>query len=561
MKKEKVKKLKIRKEVIICTIICFILILFSGTIFVYKNLSEKKTLQNIKSHYNTYAITNKESKIYKKSKDKYVKYGKISKDFELVLEKTTIQTTNQQYFKVKDEDYYVYYKDIDKKDKEATKNEIPNNYLVFNKNLKTKKTTRFITNNKYIEINKSYELPIEYIDDNNYYVNYLNNTYAIKKDETIEIIDSENTKENEATHISIIDYSNTSTDKLKEELDYLKTEGYYTINLTTYKEWLKSNIRLKDKAIVLTYDKENEEIMNNIKNYNFDILLTTDSDIKFTNNNSTTNKDSKLENLNRYVVKNSTSLDDFKKMCNGEKIIEKTIANTKGLPSTDSKASSIAVINYHFFYDSSLGEGCNENICLDTKKFREQLQFLKDNGYKTLKMEEFRAWMYGEIELPARSVLLTIDDGALGTGKHNGNKLIPILEEYDMYATLFLIAGWWDKNNYISDHLDVESHTFDMHTGNMCSTETRGAQLLCSTKEEVLTDLRKSIDILGKSTAFCFPFYAYNNSAIESVKEVGFKLAFIGENKKATRSVDKYKIPRYPIYNTTSLNQFINMIK
>ena len=31
---------------------------------------------------------------------------------------------------------------------------------------------------------------------------------------------------------------------------------------------------------------------------------------------------------------------------------------------------------------------------------------------------------YGEIELPARSVLITIDDGALGTGTHNGNKLI-----------------------------------------------------------------------------------------------------------------------------------------
>lgn len=560
MKKEKVKKRKIRKGIIISIIICFILILFSGTIFIYKDLSKKNYLKNIKSHYNTYVTTNKEGKIYKKSKGKYIKYGKISKNFDLTLEKVTIKNTNQQYFKVKDEDYYVYYKDISK-NKNGNKNEMPNNYLVFNKNIKTKKTTKFISNNKYIEINKSYELPIQYVDDNNYYVSYLNNIYAIKKDETIEIIDKENTKENEANHISIIDYSNTSTDKLKEQLDYLKNEGYYTIDFSTYKEWLKSNIRLKDKAIVLTYDKENEEILNNIKNYNFDIILTTDSGIKFTNNNSTTNKESNLENLNRYIIKSSTNLDDFKKICNGEKIIEPVTVNTKGLPNIDSKATSIAVINYHFFYDSSLGEGCNENICLDTKKFREQLQFLKDNGYRTLKIEEFRAWMYGEIDLPARSVLLTIDDGALGTGKHNGNKLIPILEEYDMYATLFLIAGWWDKNNYISDHLDVESHTFDMHTGNLCSTESRGAQLLCSTKEQVLTDLKKSIDILGKSTAFCFPFYAYNNSAIESVKEVGFKLAFIGGNEKATRSVDKYKIPRYPIYDSTSLNQFINMIK
>ena len=39
-----------------------------------------------------------------------------------------------------------------------------------------------------------------------------------------------------------------------------------------------------------------------------------------------------------------------------------------------------------------------------------------------------------------KSVLITIDDGALGTGIQNGNKLIPILEEYKMHATLFLIT-------------------------------------------------------------------------------------------------------------------------
>ena len=83
-------------------------------------------------------------------------------------------------------------------------------------------------------------------------------------------------------------------------------------------------------------------------------------------------------------------------------------------------------------YDSSLGETCNEGICLDVSKFREHLKYLKDSGYKTLTMYEFMRWMYGEIELPAKSVLITVDDGAMGTGKHNGNKLIPILEEYNM---------------------------------------------------------------------------------------------------------------------------------
>ena len=219
----------------------------------------------------------------------------------------------------------------------------------------------------------------------------------------------------------------------------------------------------------------------------------------------------------------------------------------------------IAVLNYHFFYDKT-SEACNESICIDINDFKKQLDYLKQNNYKTLTIKEFRDWMYGEIDIPQKSVLITIDDGAMGTGLQNGNKLIPILEEYQMHATLFLISGWWNKSNYISPYLDVESHTHNMHTEGLCSNQSRGAKMLCSNNDEIYSDLTTSIQTLGTKTAFCFPFYAYNNNAIEQVKKAGFELAFIGGNQKVSRKTDKYKIPRYPIYKTTSLNSFIKMV-
>lgn len=218
----------------------------------------------------------------------------------------------------------------------------------------------------------------------------------------------------------------------------------------------------------------------------------------------------------------------------------------------------IAVLNYHFFYSD--GENCGQSICLNTKKFEEQLKYLKDNGYKTLTMDEFVRWMYGEIELPKKSVLLTIDDGAMGTGIHNGNKLIPLLEKYEAHATLFLITGWWDIGNYRSKYLDIESHTNDMHNEGFCSGVARGARMLCSTYDVALADLQKSIAITGSKNAFCYPFYAYNQDAINIVKNAGFKIAFIGGGYKATRNSNKYAIPRYPIYDSTSLNTFISYI-
>ena len=231
--------------------------------------------------------------------------------------------------------------------------------------------------------------------------------------------------------------------------------------------------------------------------------------------------------------------------------------NVIAKPKTETK---VAVLNYHFFYDPSIGEVCNEGICEDVKDFRAQLDYLKQNNYKTLTMKEFRDWMYGVTEIPEKSVLITIDDGAMGTGKHNGNKLIPILEEYQMHATLFLITSWWDIENYRSPYLDIESHSNDMHNESWCQGVYRGARMLCQSDEQIRADLQKSIDVIGSKLAYCFPFYAYDNRTVNLVKSLGFDLAFIGGNAKATRSSDKWRIPRYPIMASTSLQSFINIV-
>ena len=240
----------------------------------------------------------------------------------------------------------------------------------------------------------------------------------------------------------------------------------------------------------------------------------------------------------------------------GNKSSARRVVNViNALPSN----GKVAVLNYHFFFDPN-EEYCGDGNCEDVNEFRRQLDYLRDNNFKTLTMKEFRDWMYGVIEIPEKSVLITVDDGAKGTGLHNGNKLIPILEEYKMHATLFLITGWWDISNYQSSYLDIESHTNDMHTERYCEGVTRGAKMLCLNRDEVLNDLKQSIAITGSKTAFCFPFYAYDDNSISLVKEAGFELAFIGGGRKANRSDDKYHIPRYQIRQTTDINTFINYV-
>ena len=303
---------------------------------------------------------------------------------------------------------------------------------------------------------------------------------------------------------------------------------------------ISPTIKLKGKSEISIYlgSKYQDAGVSAIDNYDGDISDKVEVDNKVN-----------TSELGEYVVNYKVSDSSGNKTTAQRKIkvIKRPIIHRDG----------VAVLNYHFFYDGNNSCGIN---CININKFEEQLKYLQENNYKTLTMDEFRRWMYGQINVPQKSVLITIDDGAKGTGKQNGNLLIPMLEKYQMHATLFLITGWWGINNYRSDYLDIESHSYDMHTENYCQGVSRGAKMLCLSHDDVLNDLKKSIDITGSNNAFCFPFYVYNESTINAVKEAGFKLAFVGGNYKATRSYNKYLIPRFHIYGNITMDEFISYI-
>ena len=110
--------------------------------------------------------------------------------------------------------------------------------------------------------------------------------------------------------------------------------------------------------------------------------------------------------------------------------------------------------------------------------------------------------------------------------------------------------------NYEGKYLDIQSHTFDMHNYGDCG---RG-QLVCANYQKAKEDLQKSIDVIGDNTTFCYPFYSYSDTAIQAVKDLGFRVAFGGGSVKATRNSNKYVVPRYPIHSSITLDAFKSMV-
>lgn len=364
---------------------------------------------------------------------------------------------------------------------------------------------------------------------------------------------------NDIEQTNDVDLKKIGTYHYKYKIKYKKQEKEIirTINIVD-KE--KPEIKLKgEKEITITEGDKYQELGATASD-NYDKDLT--DKIKIDNKNLDTKKVGTYKII--YSVKdssnNDTSVERIIKVKSKPKEEKKEEKKTKEKgENKDTKKKvfkGVPVLNYHFFYEKK-SEGCDESICLKMDKFREQLKYLKDNGYKTLTINEFVDWMYGKKDIPAKSVLITIDDGAHGTSKINGNHLIPALEKYKMHATLFLITGWWDIKNYESSYLDIQSHTHNLHFESKCGHRSK---VNCIPYKELLDDLNKSIKVVGSKASFCFPFYDYSENSIKAVKEVGFKVAFVGGNRKATRNDNKYKIPRYPIYDYTTMEQFKNMI-
>jgi len=89
---------------------------------------------------------------------------------------------------------------------------------------------------------------------------------------------------------------------------------------------------------------------------------------------------------------------------------------------------------------------------IEPEEFEAQLSFLAENRYATLDCDAFLRHLAGEAVAPARSVLLTIDDGRVSVWRF----ALPLLKKYGATAAVFLIPGYLPDRQAASPTRDPE---------------------------------------------------------------------------------------------------------
>lgn len=225
-------------------------------------------------------------------------------------------------------------------------------------------------------------------------------------------------------------------------------------------------------------------------------------------------------------------------------------------PNTEWGSTGIPICMFHYVYDENdppddLNRRYGNYISLQA--LQEEVDWLKSEDYYFPTWREVREYVDGKLILPAKSIVLTFDDGEKATLK----QLVPFVEKNKVPVTSFLITskkGDEKVVEYASRYLIFQSHTHDLHRPG----GVRGYKGIFPVIgiEEGVADLNISAQICGSRDAFAYPYGTYSESARAILEEADFMCAVTTQPGKVYPGDDPLRLQRQRMMMGQSLETF-----
>jgi peptidoglycan/xylan/chitin deacetylase (PgdA/CDA1 family) len=231
------------------------------------------------------------------------------------------------------------------------------------------------------------------------------------------------------------------------------------------------------------------------------------------------------------------------------------VATAPVVPRADT-AGSVACLCYHRF-EPGKGE-----LIINPAEFDAQMKRIKDLHLNVISMADFLAWRRGEKSIPARSVLISLDDGWIS----GYNEAWPILKKYNFPFTMFIYTDYvrggpksggksmsWEQLEQMRDAgIDIECHTVTHSDLRRSKHGKTAEQYIDYLKNELFT----SKDIIEqhlaiKVAAIAYPYGNYSTEVEQMCKDAGYEAAFTVNPQKITFTSPPYTLGRYAIDGLT----------
>ena len=221
------------------------------------------------------------------------------------------------------------------------------------------------------------------------------------------------------------------------------------------------------------------------------------------------------------------------------------------------------ILMYHAF--GKPGEPPSRYV-LPEHRFIQQMAWLKRLGYHVLSLEDYLNYRHDGRLPPARSVVITVDDGYAD----NYSVAYPILQRYGFTATIFLVSGYvgdanrWDKPgrlrnralmswNEIREMLD-SGVTFGAHTQThpmlTAVSPDRAHSEIAGSRADLEQELGQPIQL------FSYPHGKYDAITRSIVEQVGYLCACSVRTGMNSLATPEFELRRTEIYGTDSFVRF-----
>jgi peptidoglycan/xylan/chitin deacetylase (PgdA/CDA1 family) len=219
---------------------------------------------------------------------------------------------------------------------------------------------------------------------------------------------------------------------------------------------------------------------------------------------------------------------------------------------------TVPVLTYHKFSPSK-----TDKMTVTGSAFEEQMKFLKDRGYHVITLNQLFDFLDFKIQIPKKSVVITIDDGWRSTYEI----AYPILKKYGYPATLFvytaLITGSkqtlnWDLINEMADNgIDLQCHTRTHRKLTALASKESFKEYFEAIEKEFL-DAAKTIKMRTSREVryIAYPFGEINHLGVALLKKQGYRGGFTVTRASNALFVNNFRVNRAMIFGEYTLQQF-----
>ncbi len=220
-------------------------------------------------------------------------------------------------------------------------------------------------------------------------------------------------------------------------------------------------------------------------------------------------------------------------------------------PLVPREQTRVAVLGYHNFSNSKRPT----EMLLQTAEFCQQMQYIRDAGLSVISMQDFLEWRFGTRCLPARCVLITIDDG----WKSVYTDAFPILKAYGYPFTLFLYTRYINVQGasmthdmireMLSQGATIGSHSSNhLYPSDWTKWEDNPAEYQAQVVREIKESGEKLRKLYGRCSTYCYPGGYHTPPMQAMMQEAGYSAAFTVLESKVECNEPAYEVHRYMVF-------------